>query len=301
MKIIERNLQELGKSLFVSLPKDWVNSFKLKKGSKIKMVVGEKGFISIAPEFTNLDKQKESHIEFDKYFKRRFFREYFMGNEKITILFSKKINEKERKEIYSFLKRFMSVQIIEENESKIIIKSFKIEELSIEECMKRLYFVSLNMMEELIINKNKLMLSEMRDNMTKFYYLLVMQIRRYLDEGKFTKENQIPLIRAMDYRMISEKMQRISEIVSSLSEIEGPEIKKFLEEIKNYYAKATLSFINSNYEKAPSLWEEGERIEKENKKLLYKAEKSKDTVMYRQILDLFLILRYTREIANLIR
>ncbi|VVB78838.1 Uncharacterised protein [uncultured archaeon] len=301
MKIIERNLQELGKSLFVSLPKDWANTFKLKKGSKIKMVVGERGFISIAPEFTNIEKQKETEMEFDRHFKRKFFREYFMGNEKITILFNKKIKETERKEIYSFLKRFMTVQIIEENESKIILKSFKIEELSIEECMKRLYFISLNMMEELIAGKNKVMLSEMRDNMTKFYYLLVMQIRRYLEEGKFTKENQISLIRAMDYRMISEKMQRIVEIIQNLEEIKDLEVASFLKEIKDYYAKSALSFINSNYEKAPYLWEEGERIERENKRLLNKIEKLKNNIMYKQVLDLFQILRYAREISSLIR
>jgi len=60
MKIIERNLQEIGKSSFVSLPKEWIRSFKLKKGSKVKIMQTDQGLLSIAPEFTIKEKSKRS-------------------------------------------------------------------------------------------------------------------------------------------------------------------------------------------------------------------------------------------------
>jgi len=282
MKIIERNLQELGKSLFVSVPMSWAKTFKLKKGSKIKMIVTEKGHLTIAPEFASEnEKERTTELEYDKHFKKRFFREYFYGNEKITVKFSKKIPSSEKKEIYTFLKRFMSVEIIEESEKQMTLKSFKINELSMDECLKRLYFLTLNILEEKSEGTSDITIQEIRDTMTKFYYLLVMQIRRYLDEGKFTKENQIPLIRAMDYRMVAEKFQRIGEIAS---EIKKP--TKDLIEITKFFASCGNAFIHSNYKKAPELWDEGKRLDSK-----LKDQKSEDAQ----------ILRYTREISGLLR
>jgi len=296
MKIIERNLQELGKSLFVSLPKEWVKTYKLKKGSKIKMMSSDKGLLTIAPEFTTQEKTKETIIEFDEHFERKFFREYFNGNEKITILI-KNITEKQRRALYEFLKRFITIQIVEESESKIILKSFKIEELSIEECLKRLFFLSIGMIEELISSNNKTILQEMRDNMTRFYYLLVMQIRRFLDEGKFTKENQIPLVRAMDFRMVSEKIQRIGEIVINLNNIRTKELKQFLGELNDHYSKSVFSFLSNNYPKAQEHWERGKQLKKKFERLL----KNQTSQGKEQIKDIGQILRYANEMAGLIR
>ena len=124
MQIIERNLQEIGKSLLVTLPKPWTTGLKLKKGSTIKMVVSEQGSLLISPEFTKEEIVRESTISFDQDFRRRFFREYFNGNEKISIII-KDINEANRKEVYSFLKRFMNAQIIEETASKLVVKCFR--------------------------------------------------------------------------------------------------------------------------------------------------------------------------------
>ena len=301
MEIIERSLQELGKSLFVCLPKNWANTFKLKKGSKIKIMTSEQGFLSIAPEFTTPEKQKETELDYDSHFQRHFFREYFAGNERITINFKTKITNKERGLLYNFLKRFISVQIVEENESKIILKSFKIEELTIEECMKRLYYLSLNMIEEVYSGNDKVILGEIRDNMTRFYYLMVMQIRRFLEEGKFTKEHQISLIRAMDYRMVGEKIQRIGEIVNEFEKIKNKEIEKFLKTVEEHYSKTVLYFIGKNYNKAPNLWKQNETLKKEYQKILTKIKKTKKLEEYKQITDISQILKYAKDISGLIR
>ena len=210
MEITERSVQEIGRSLLVSLPKGWTKALKVKKGSKIKLLVTEQGQLCIAPEFAREEKKKESTLIFDEYFQRRFFREYFNGNEKITIVLKKRITESDRKTIYSFLKRFMNAQVVEESASRIVVKCFAIEELSIEECVKRMYFLSLNMFDEFLAANEKVKMQELRDTLTRFYYILIMQVRRYLSEGKFTKSNQIPLIRALDFRMVAEKIQRIS-------------------------------------------------------------------------------------------
>lgn len=270
MKIIERNLQEIGKSLLVTLPKPWIDSLKLKKGSRIKMMVSEQGNLMIAPEFVKDSEKKEAVIDYDECFSKRFFRAYFQGCEKITITF-----RQDQPKIREFLNKFMNVQIIEETSSKLVIKIFKIEELSIEECLKRMFYLSLNMFDE-AESKNKL--KELKNSLIKFYYMLVMQIRRYLAEGKYTEENQIALLRATDCRMVAEKIEKISELLMNVKS--GGQLKQ----IKIFYNNAFNYFFNSLFDKSLALLKEKKEFDK----------KIKDR-------DLILILGHAHEIGMIVK
>jgi len=249
MKVIERNLQEIGKSLLVTLPKSWTKSMHLSKGSSIKISVSETGNLMIAPEFTKKETRKETIITYDDYFAKRFFQAYFQGNEKITI--------KNPKNIHAFLNKFMNVQIIEEIKDKIVVKVFKIDELSIEECLKRMFFLSLNIFDE----SDKRRLKELKNSLIKFYYMLVMQIRRFLSEGQFTEANQISLLRATDLRMVAEKIERISELLMNI------ERGKNLEQVKEFYNKSFNVFFNKEFDKSLPLMKEKKKFNFKNKDL----------------------------------
>jgi phosphate uptake regulator len=301
MKVVERNVQEIGKSLLITLPKEWTNLIKLKKGSKLKLIIGEQGNLSIAPEFIKSTESHQAVIHFDDYFRRQFFREYFQGNEKITVILKKKLKDKEKKDLYTFLKRFINVQVIEETDSRIVIKAFKIDDLSVEECLKRMHFLSLNMIDEVISGNSKTKLREMRDTSTRFYYMLVMQVRRFLSEGKFIKENQISLIRALDIRMVAEKIQRIVAIMHSLDDLKDNGLVKQLREIKAYYTDAFGCFINDKYDKALMLWQKGNQEQKVFDRMMESFVKRKNARLYQNASELASVLRYAKEISMLVR
>ena len=263
MKVIERNLQEIGKSLLVTLPKTWTKSLNLKKGSTIKMTISEAGNLLIAPEFVKADEKKETTISYDDAFAKRFFNAYFEGNEKITITL-----KKEEQKLHDFLKKFMNVQIIEETGSKIVVKVFKIDELSIEECLKRMFYLSLNMFDE-VGNKNQM--KELKKSLIKFYYMLVMQIRRFLAEGKYTEENQISLLRATDCRMVAEKIEKISDL---LSNNKTEQLKK----IKEFYSKSFNVFLNNKFEDSLLLLKEEKEL-KNNENTIQILKLAKDIGM----------------------
>src|SRR3989344_7645578 len=249
MKVIERSVQEIGQSLLVSLPKAWTKQLHLRKGSTVKMIISEQGNLSIAPELTKSDEKKEANIVFDQHVRRRFFREYFFGNEQITV--HGKVCDKQKHEFHEFLNNFMNVQVIEETKDKIVVKCFKIDELTVDECLSRMFYLSLNLMQE--GHKEEITITA-----KKFYYMLVMQIRRFLTEGKFTKENEMPLIRALAYRMAAEKIDRI---------IRFTEAGTVPEDIRDYYSKAFSYFRNNDYEKALHLWNEEKKLQEKYKQL----------------------------------
>jgi phosphate uptake regulator len=278
MKIIERNTQEIGKSLLISLPKPWTKAMGIKKGASLKIAVQDNGRLEIAPEFTKKEAKKDISIDYGKNFQRKFFREYFEGYENITINLS---SSSDKKEIHDFLKRFMNIQIIEESRDKIITKCFKINELSAQECLKRMHFLTLNMFDDLLEGKKPS--SELRDAATRFYYMLVMQIRRFLDEGKFAEENQISLIRAMDLRMVAEKIQRIAELLAYTGKFNPKELD-IGKDVEEFYSKAFNYFILQDFAKSMPLWHESKNISKKTKNP-----------------ELLSVLRLSREISGLVR
>ncbi len=284
MKISERKVQEIGKSLLISLPKEWTTSLGVEKGMKVQVMIGEQGSLSIAPEFVEKKKQKEVTIRYDEHFQRRFFREYFDENEKITVRIDG-MKPAEKKGLYIFIRRFMNTQIIEETRERIVIKCFRIEELSMSECVGRMFFLSLNMMDEI---RDKEKMQELRDTMTRFYYMVVMQIRRFLSEGKYTKANQIPLILAMDMRMVAEKIQRIGELLCGMDRVDTIS----LQAARDYYRRSVEYFLNGSYEKALPLWHEYDKMV-DNISRTAKAGRERDTFLQ--------IVRYAKEISMLVR
>lgn len=244
----ERRLQEIGKSLLVTVPKDWADSLSLKKGSTVNMSVADNGSLIIAPEFIKKELKKgKVAIPFDASGERRFFREYFGGAQNIVL----ELKERPLSDARAFLRTFMNVQIVEEGKDKIAVKCFSIDELSMEECLSRMFFLSLNLFDDAILGAPKEARDGTEESLTKFYYLLVMQVRRFLSEGRFAKAN-VPLIRAMDIRMAAEKIERIADILKRLDA--GRSEKRELIEAKKFYKDAFACFRDSKFDDAVPLW-----------------------------------------------
>ncbi len=297
----DRKLQEIAGSLLVTVPKDWADKLHLKKGSVVHLTTLDNGVLAISPEIIKKDMKMESSIEYDPYFPRRFLREYFLGNEKITVYYSKKTKENTKEnqktaakqETYRMLKKFMNVQVIEETDDKIVVKCFKIDELSIKECLNRMHHLCMSLFDEEISSES---IIELDTNIIRFYYLLVMQVRRYIDEGKFTEHNSLTLIAALDCRMVAEKIRTISEL---LKEIRTTHLEDVLINVKKFYSDCFYAFNNGTVEKAVHLHDEEKRIVENLLSLEESSYKKKDCKAVSTIKDLRTIVKYARSIAML--
>lgn len=291
MDIIERNLQEIGKSLLITLPKGWTKAMGLKKGSRVRMAVSERGQLIIAPGFTHRQGTKEAALDADDNFPREFFKAYLDGCERIAITLA----PSGRKRVSQFLQQFMNVQVIEENQGSIVVKVFHIEELSIMECLRRMHFLSLSMLDA-AAEGDKESLEEMEQTLTRFYYLLVMQVRRFIDEGKYADQNQMSLLSAMDHRMIAERIERIGDIAKRLDLGQGN--RGHLHAVRELYAHAAGAFINGNYAKAKDCLREERAL---RQRLERGIADTKSVRQYAQLQQIASILTYAREIAYFVR
>lgn len=211
----ERSIQRIGDSFLITVPKSWATGFQLRGGSKVRVWSDESGVLHVAPT-TNKAFSNPTIIslEWNQSFYRSFFRAYFAGYSTIRIQ-KKSLNSfKPFSEVHEFIKLFFNVQIVDESPTEITIKTFQIPELAIPECVNRMYFCvrqSTTLLQESSFSKDSFVRYEQQ--LTQLYFLAILQIRRFIDRGQFAETNQITLLRALDYRMVAEKLERINDLL----------------------------------------------------------------------------------------
>ncbi len=302
-KIIERKLQEISGSLLVTLPSTWTRQYNMKKGSKVDMAVLKDGTLQLAPALFNKEEVKRAVFDYDEFFPRRFFTYYLAGYDHISIKFAEKITSKEKNNIFRFISLFMNVEVIEEKDKSIMLQNFRIEELSIIPCLKRTVFLVGNMFDELLGENSTEHINDLDRTVSKFFYMLVMQVRKYLEEGKYTRPSEVSVIYAMDCRMAAEKIERVGDLIKEMSgkNMKEDDIRIFAAAIREMYRKSTSAFLNKDFEKAVTLWKDRKMMIEELGKLKARYYKKNDPKSIEFLNSLFQIFEYSKDIANLVR
>ncbi|MFQ6050998.1 MAG: AbrB/MazE/SpoVT family DNA-binding domain-containing protein [Candidatus Hydrothermarchaeota archaeon] len=304
MEIEKRKIQKIAGSYLITLPKSWVNQYNLKKGSEVWIRFENDGNLKILPRIEELSKKEWSKIKYDRYIIRKISREYLFASDVIEIVSERDIGRKEREEIADFLKKLMNIEIIEEDSKRIVIENFGYRRMPMVQALRRMYLLTNNMLDDLI-QKNKEGLENMdeRDNIVdKFYFMIVMHTRTYLEQGLYTlPEKELTLLRCLDFRLASEKIERIGDLLKKSAELYeqiDDEILNVLIEIKEEYKKAFFSFLSEDFNKACELWDKKEGI---RKKLIELEERFENVEKLKLIQNISQVYEHIVDIADLVR
>lgn len=302
MKKTERKLQQISGSLLISLPRPWVNQYNLKKGAKVEIGFKEDGTLILAPRIQDVKQKTETIIVYDKLFMRKFFRDYLSGTDLIKIIFKEKISKNEKKKLYDFIQNsFMNVQIIEETPEKIVLQNFRLEGISIKSCFQRMNHITASMFED-ILNNEKESTKEKEKNLTKFYYMAVRLIRQYLQEGEYVQDTDMSLVKAMDYRLACEKIERLADELKFISGKKSDKnILSFGSKIYKEYGVITSAFLNENFETAIELWGRFKQYKKDALNIEKNFMKKKDFESIKVLKAYLRVLEYIKDISNLVR
>ena len=174
MDLIYRKLQNLGGSLYVSLPKAWTIKYELKEKSPVALKLRDDGTLTILPK---IDKQngaikEEFVLEADQYVIWELLKKSLAGLTNIVISSDKEINKGLRRDIRRYVNRLPNTEIIEETKHKMIVQNFGYKEIPTKKLIKRLLDLVANMFEDLRTGS----LDELRYNfedLRKFYFILL--------------------------------------------------------------------------------------------------------------------------------
>ena len=217
-----------------------------------------------------------------------------LGIEKIIIISEKPIEHTIKKDINFFIKRLPNTEIIEESPQRIEIRNFDIEKIPTNQILKRLLYLARDMFELIPLDNIKEVKQKFKE-LRRFYYILVTHIRMYLRTGIYISEDaDFTPLEAIDYRMFSQKIEKIAEILLNLQL--NKEVKDFFTTIESYFIEVMDAFIDKDNEKAYDLWfRRGELMLEAKKAIEFLDHENID-----KIKDLVMIAHYCKDMTALI-
>ena len=142
-----RRIQLSGSTtLSVSLPKAWVKRFNIQKGDGVFFSDLGDGTLLLSPKSPSAAVKTVS-IDVDSFsspddLRRTFIASYLAGNGSFVFYSKHKIHSAFQQAIFLESKRLMSLEVVEENDSKIVISDFfSHKNLSIDKALKRLHSI----------------------------------------------------------------------------------------------------------------------------------------------------------------
>ncbi|MHA2399809.1 MAG: hypothetical protein ACXADU_13100 [Promethearchaeota archaeon] len=263
---IYRNLQKLGGSFVISLPKNWIIKNNLDKPvsfdkktnrntySTVPIEIQSNGTLLILPSLIKKEEVlgEEVVLEANKNVIWELLKKSFAGETKIIIISEREINKALRRIIKNYVSRLPNTEIIEETSQKMIIQNFGYKKIPTNKLIQRLLYIVANMIEDLE-NKSFKDLDDDFEELRKFYFILVIHIRTFLRTGVYISSNsEFTPLKAMDYRMFSEKIIEIAEMLKDLGLIEN--VINLYKEVKQYFNEVMDAFLQEDGKLAFRVW-----------------------------------------------
>lgn len=272
MERFYRNLQKISGSFFVSLPKKWVENYKLHAKSPVSIEIRSDGALLISPklEQTDLDLKDELVLSATPYVVRAIIKSSLSGQMNMVVISDKEIEKNLKYEIRRFVNGLPNTEITEERAQRIVIQNFGYKKIPTKKLIQRLLYLIENMFVDVKENARTDLLYNF-EQLRKFYFILVTHIRTYLKTGIYvTEDNDFTPLEAMDYRMFCEKIEETGKILRVLHLSEN--VQDFYEKIFQYFKEVMEAYMKDSQELAHYAWLKKDKIEKEAIALIAKLD-----------------------------
>ncbi|RLI26568.1 hypothetical protein DRO57_00835 [Candidatus Bathyarchaeota archaeon] len=262
-----RKAQLSSGTLFVSLPKAWVVRHGLGKGSPIFMEEREDGALVLYPFGKVKYTPKSTVVLVSPDMEKEITSKYWLGYDSIVIRSpTGKISLAERERIKNLVRRFIGLEIVEENASSIELHCF-IEASSVppKKILRREHLLTAAMLRDLkeaSLGDEMLLKSIVArdDEVDKLYFLLVRVLRIAIQNPVLSSELKVSPLDCMDYRLVACFIESIADSVASMADsllrhVDSPKIylerfRSLLTILSEIYEKAMEAFLAKDFKRA---------------------------------------------------
>ncbi len=223
-----RKLQRIGgNTLYVSLPKHWVNRTNLKQGDKVRLSSQSDGSVRISPavkqekprEIALTTKPKDS----GQSLRRAIIAAYVDGFEIIKVRSEERLTDEQQDIIRKTIDRLFALELVEVTANRMTIQCLLKETIPIENTMQRIHNIILSMFSETIFalreqNADTVKGLTMRIHDVKRLSLVANRILRSLILYPPPESIEVSLIDCVDYLRILHVVTEIADNVNKISE-----------------------------------------------------------------------------------
>ena len=222
-----RKLQKIGESLFVSLPKTWIERMQLNKGDLVMLVEQPDYSVVIHPGVKNESlKQIILNVDIEestRSLRRRITGAYVDGFDIIKLRAVDKFTEEQQDVIREIIKALFGLEIIELTSNFITIQCLLTKTLPIESTMQRIHSIIKSMFSETISalkerNPKAVKGVIKRTQDVKRLSLVLHRLLRSLVLFPIERTPELKPIDSVDFLRVIDKIAEVSRIVKKIAE-----------------------------------------------------------------------------------
>jgi phosphate uptake regulator len=261
-----RRLQQIGSSILVSLPSQWIKSNNLKKGSIVPIDINHDNSISIFPSENDMeDRIKELTIPYSPFsmdiLVNQVYGAYLLGYDMIRIKASSQISFEGADRIKKAIRKLVGLEIVDEDGFHISAQFLlNADTLDAEKILRRMSAIVAgmyrDMLEAIKLNENisiRKVISGRDDEVDRQYFLLVRLIRSAMMDQKLAAKLNLSNIDILDYRIAANLLESAGDYIVDLANAIDLSRIKTMDEIveagvlvEKMQEKSVAAFVNNN-------------------------------------------------------
>ncbi|MEM3120921.1 MAG: phosphate uptake regulator PhoU [Candidatus Nitrosocaldus sp.] len=211
-------MQRIGSSLLISLPKEWVESNGIDRGSIILIESANDNSLRIYPALDEVKESKEVVINYPSpYYEpiaNKITGAYLLGYDLIKVKSNTPISYEERESIKEAIERLVSLEIVDEDATHIVAQ-FLLDAttLDAEKILYRISTIVSGMYRDVITalqSRDKGILKSIvrrDDEVDRQYFLLVRLLRSLLKDQRLAGRMNLTSIEVLDYRLAAHLLE----------------------------------------------------------------------------------------------
>jgi phosphate uptake regulator len=316
-----RKIQQTGgkerSSFSIVLPKEWVTQQKLKKGQPVVVVEREDGCLIVDPRMSNIGETRSTSVKIQPNLRWQITSRYLLGFDEIRVTSEKTITDDQRTELEQIINRFVSLEIVEENDKEIVLRCLvDPSRYTVRKVMLQMNRIAARMVTDgmtAYFEGNKEAAQEIvkRDErVDRLFFLIVRELRSAIQYPRLSEAMKITPVESLDFRLAAQYIERIADLAVDIAQRVGPEIDKALakklqpivERVVEMLAKSVNNLFDFGSENVSSVIESERELTTETAKLRQLIISSRDGEPQTQLYVVDSLLRMgeaARDIADL--
>lgn len=259
-----RRLQQIGSSILISLPSEWIKNNKLEKGSIVPVDVNRDNTLSIFASESEAEHTKEATIQYSQAsmdsLVNQVYGAYLLGYDVIRVRAPGSISYEDAERFKRAMRKLVGLEIVEED-GKNITSQFLLDPntLDAEKILRRLNSLVASMFRETMEairarqNTVRKSIDARDDEVDRQYFLLVRLIRSAMMDQKLAGKLNLSNIDILDYRIAANLLEGAGDYIVDLASLQNFShidfVDRFMqagELVEKMQEKAVAAYIGKN-------------------------------------------------------
>lgn len=226
-----RRLQQIGSSILISLPSQWVKDNNLRKGDTVQIDINRDNTISIFPSNEEATKTKDVTIHYSPAsvdsLVNQVYGAYLLGYDLIRVKADGSITYEDAERFKRAMRKLVGLEIVEEDR-QTISSQFLLDPntLDAEKILRRMNSLVASMFREMIEaisereNIAKRSIGGRDDEVDRQYFLLVRLIRSAMMDQQLAGKLNLSNIDILDYRIAANILESAGDFMVDLASLQ---------------------------------------------------------------------------------